>query len=65
MTGSAVPVLDVWTKKKICERKKVYVRGEGFGERGYQNPTPTPRGWRMTGSAVPVLIVWRQKQISI
>ena len=29
MTGSAVPVLNVWTKKKIS------IKGEGFGERGY------------------------------
>ena len=29
MTGSAVPVLNVWTKKKYL------FKGEGFGERGY------------------------------
>ena len=28
MTGSAVPVLDVWTQKKIS------IKGEGSGERG-------------------------------
>ena len=28
MTGSAVPVLNVWRQKKIS------IKGEGFGERG-------------------------------
>ena len=37
MTGSAVPVLNVWTKKKIS------IKGEGFGERGY-NCQPWPEG---------------------
>ena len=30
MTGSAVPVLNVWTQKKIS------IKGEGSGERGTQ-----------------------------
>ena len=30
MTGSAVPVLDV------CSEKKIFIKGEGFGERGSQ-----------------------------
>ena len=30
MTGSAVPVLDVWRQKKI------FIKGEGTGERGTQ-----------------------------
>ena len=37
MTGSAVPVLDVWTQKKI------FIKGEGSGERGTQI-RPGPRG---------------------
>ena len=58
MTGSAVPVLDVWTKKKIS------IEGEGSGERG-AIAALIGGGWRMTGSAVPVLNVWTQKKMSI
>ena len=37
MTGSAVPVLDVWTQKSIEE-------GEGFGERCTQIPSGSKGG---------------------